>query len=308
MGVKRLGDFKSYFKSYNRRLLLKNYYAGKINKGKNLYASLLDRLFATLAFTLLIYIITYRIFDSLLVSALLTSLFASLYLALIYLKSRIIRNKKIAEINDQIASKLFMKELSQYKDHDFLLRIKEILERYYNTSFHENASYIDLVGEINGELYAVKCINSPMNTKVTFRDLENFLLEVERQNIKEAIVVTSSYFTDEVKEKVDYLLMDFDHLKEIMKEIGQYPTREEIEDYIISDYNYRKESMKKVLKNNSRNRIFKFILLGFVLYMFSFFVPYKTYYRIISYLSIGSGTAMALFKVVRYIEGAQKKA
>lgn len=306
--MRKVTDYKNTFNSLHKRIILNNYYTGKIKRGKNLYASLLDWLFITMVISLIVYIIAYNVSNSLLISTLLTAVSASFYLALLYLGNKKVRNKKIAEINDEIAHKSIIREISKYNNRDFLLWLKEILEMYYNTTFHLHAQFIDLIGEINGEIYAVKCIRRPEDVKVTLRDLENFIQEIKEKNIKEAIVVTTSYFSEEVKEKLDYILLDIHQIKRILKEIGQYPTREDIEADIISEYNFKKENMKKVLKNRSRNRIFKFLLLGLALYIYSFFVPYKSYYRLIAFISIGIGTALALYNVVKYVEGIHRKA
>jgi phosphate/sulfate permease len=305
--VKSLTDYKKNLKRFQNRLILNNYYTSKIKRGKNLYAALLDWVFMTLVISLVVYIASYRISGSLVISSLLAALFASFSLALLYWNNRRKKNKKIAEINEEIAHKWIINEISKYDNNDFLLWVKEILEIYYNTSFHLHAKFIDLIGEIDGEIYAVKCFKCPEDVKVTLKDLENFMMEVKELNIKEAIIITTSYFSDEVKERLNYILMDFERLKMIMKEIGQYPTRADIEDQIISDYKYKKDNMKKVLINRSKERIFKFLISGLVIYTYSLFVPYKTYYRIIAFVSIGVGSVLAILNILKYIEGTESK-
>jgi len=303
--VKSLTDYKKDFRRFQKKLILNNYYTSEIKRGKSLYATMLDWLFTTLAISLFVYVTSYNFFDSLVASSMLAVLSAFFCVTVLYWNNRRKKSKKIAEINDEIAHKWIINEISKFDNRDFLMWIKEMFEIYYNTTFHLHAKFIDLIGEIEGEIYAVKCFKCPQDVKITLKDLENFMLEVKELNIKEAIIVTTSYFSDEVKEKLNYVLMDFEHIKRIMKEIGQYPTRNDIEDQIISDYNYKKDNIKKVLKNRSKDRIFKFIILGIVLYIYSIFVPYKTYYRIISFISIGVGTVLAIYNVLKYIEGVE---
>lgn len=291
---------------FHRRMILNNYYNSKIKRGKSLYATLFDYFIITAVFFIIMFMLIYSISNRLVVSLLIASLLASFYVSLVYVRNKKMKNKKIAQINDEIAHKQLIKEISKYTNRDFILKIKEMLERYYNTIFHEGGKYIDLIGEINGEIYGVKCFRNSIDTNVSFKDLENFILELETQNVKEGIIVTSSFFSDEVREKVNYILIDFEQLKGIMKEIDQYPTREEIEDYIVSNYNYKKNNMKKVLKDKSKDRVYKFIILGIVLYVFSYFVPYKAYYKVIAFVSLGVGTGLALYNIVRYIERVQK--
>ncbi len=304
--MKNLNDYKKGFKRFQKRLILNNYYTSKIKRGKSLYAAMLDWLLLTLAVSLFVYIVSYNLFRSLGISSFLSASSASLCLALLYWSNRRRKNKKIVEINDEIAHKWIVNEISKYDNRDFLLWIKEMLEIYYNTTFHLHAKFIDLIGEIDGEIYAVKCFKCPEDVKITLKDLENFMMEVKELNIKEALIITTSYFSEEVKEKLSSIvLMDFEQLKKVMKEIGQYPTKADIEDQIISDYNFKKDNMKKVLKNRSKERIFKFFMLGIVLYTYSLFVPYKTYYRVIAFIAIGVGTVLAIFNALRYIEGIE---
>lgn len=291
---------------FYKRMVLKKYYTSKIKSGKGLYASLIDYFITAVVFFSVMFVLIYSISNKLLISVLLDSLFLSFYISIVYMKNKKMKDKKIREINDEIVNKQLIKKISKYSNQDFLLTMKEMLERYYNTTFHEHGKYIDFIGEINGDIYAVKCLKNPIETYVSFRDLENFILEAESKNIQEGIIITSSYFSDEVKERLNYILIDFEKIKGIMKEIGDYPTKKGIEDYIVSNYNYKKENVKKAIKNKDKDRAYKFLLLSIVLYVFSYFVPYKTYYRIISLLSLLVGTGLALYNMVIYIERTQK--
>ncbi len=67
---------------------------------------------------------------------------------------------------------------------------------------------------------------------------------MKSKNIDEGIIVTNSHFTEEVKEQTNYLLIDFDQIKNMLKEINQFPTIEEIEDIVITKYKSEKGTLE----------------------------------------------------------------
>lgn len=300
-------NIKKYFKYLKRRFILNNYYTNIIKKGKNLQASFLDFVFMLIVLMMLFAIIVFRLTEDIFLTISIAFIIGLSYLFLLTLWNRRIRQKKILKINDEIADNELIKEIDKKDNREFLHFIKDILERYYNTTFYEYDRYIDFIGEINGEMYGLKCIKSPLDSKVTLKELEFFNKEIRRKNIKEGILVTNSYFSEDLKERTDYLLIDFSQIKKMLKEIGSYPTQKDIEDLIIARYENKKEMIKEKITSKEKSKVFKFILLGSVLILYSPFVSYRLYYRIMGFASIGIGLILGFYNVIKFIEGRQRE-
>lgn len=298
--------FKKYFSKFKRRAILDNYYTRKIKKGKSVQATFLDWVVATITVILFLLILINRLTNNFLLTIVLAAAIVGLYTTILKLWNKRVRHKKINEINNDLANKQLTKEIFKYGNREFLLYVKELLEKYYNTTFFEYDKYIDFIGEINGEIYGVKCFKNASDNRVSLKNLEHFIREMKNLDIKEGIIVTSSCFTEEVKENLDYLLVDFDLIKNMLRKIGAFPTKEDIEESIINKYNSKKDNIKERLKIKDKDKIYKFIILGISLYFISFFVLYKLYYRVMAFISIGIGLIIGLYNTIVYIKGIRK--
>ena len=65
---------------------------------------------------------------------------------------------------------------------------------------------------------------------------------MKSNGIEYGIIVTNTDFQKGLKEDLDYLLIDFNCMKNILKEIGKYPTDEEIEEFILSNYKKKRKA------------------------------------------------------------------
>lgn len=249
-------------------------------------------------FAITIYNSTKKIILSLVLTSILIGFFI---ITLILWKGRT-RYRKIKDINEDIANKQIINEIAKYGNRDFLIYIKDLLEKYYNTNFFEYNSHINFIGQVNGEIYGVKCFKSSLENKVSLKDLEHYIEEMKNKKIEEGILVTNSSFTDEVKDETDYLLVDFVEIKKMLKETKEFPKKEEIEQLIIDKYRNRKGNIKERLSFYRKDKIYKFILLGIVLYLVSSFVSYPIYYKIMSFVSIAFGIIIGIYNLVHYIE------
>lgn len=294
--------FKNYFKQARRQMVLNSYYTRQIKDGKSIHASLMDWIFVTLSLTIFFLITIYNTSNRLILSIALTFILIGIYLTiLIFWKGRS-RYKKISKINDDLATKEIIKELTKYGNRDFIGYVKDLLEKYYETNFFEYDDYMDFIGEINGEIYGVKCFKNSLNDRIVLKDLEHFMKEMKSKNIKEGILITNSYFADEVKEETNYILIDFDQIKKILMEIRIYPTKEEIEELILAKYRDRKGNIKNNMNLYRKDKIYKFILLGCILFLVSYFVSYPLYYRIMAFASIGFGIIIGVYNLFKYLE------
>lgn len=305
--MEELINFKDYFNRMRDQMILNSYYTKKIKRGKNLHATLIDWIFLIILLILFFLITIYNSTNSFFFAILLTVFLISFYVTISILWKKRTRHTNIEKVNNDLADKQIIKEISKYGNRDFLLYIKDLAEKYYDTIFFEYDKSIDFIGEINEEIYGIKCFKNSLDNRVNLKDLEHFIREMESKNMQEGIIFTSSYFADEVKENTNYLLMDFDQMKNMLKKTESYPSKKEIEDLIISKYNRRKSNLKERFKTNDKRKMYKFILLGIVLYLISSFVTYKSYYRIMAFLSIGVGIIIGVYNTIKYLKQRQKE-
>jgi len=300
-------NIKKYFDYIKRKFILNNYYTSTLKKGKNLQAALLDFAFTVVTVIAISGIMIYWITEEIFLALATAVVLGIAYIFLMVLWNRRIRRNKILRINENIADSEIIREITRKDNREFQLYIKDILEKFYKTTFYEYNRYIDFVGEINGEMYGLKCLKSSMDAKVSYKELEFFMKEMNEKNIKEGIIVTNSYFSDDLKEKTDYLLIDFNQIKAMLKEIGSYPTQKDVEDLIIAKYDNRKSMLKEKFTSKGRDKVLKFTMLGIVLIIYSRFVSYEMYYRLIGFASVGIGLILAIYNIAKYIEGRRKE-
>ncbi len=62
--------------------------------------------------------------------------------------------------------------MEKLNSREYILYIKEILEKHYNAEFREMDEDIDFIGEINGEEYGIKCFKSSLDNIITERILK----------------------------------------------------------------------------------------------------------------------------------------
>ena len=294
-------NFKDYFKRIRKQMILNSYYTSRIKDGKSIHASLIDWIFVSLLLTLFFLITIFNSTKKIILSIVFTMILMGIYLIILIAYKGRVRYRKILEINEYIANKQITKEIAKYGNRDFFIYVKELLEKYYNTSFFQYNSHINYIGEVDGDIYGVKCFKNSLDNKVTLKDLEHYIEEMKVKNIEDGIIVTSSYFADEVKKETDYLLVDYDEIKKMLIKIGAYPVKEEIEELIIDKYRYRRESIKEKLSLYRKDKIYKFIILGIILYLISSIVDYPIYYKIMAFLSIGFGIIIGVYNLANYL-------
>ena len=294
--------FKDYLNKIKRNIILNNYYSKEIKDGKTVRASVLDWVFFAIIIMMFFLITTFNTTKSIKTSIILTIVLMGIYFFLFINLSNRKRNKKVSEIKEKLSSERILKRIEKLNDEEYLLYIKEILEKYYNTNFIEYDTYIDFVGEINGEFYGVKCFRNLSEDSITKKDIENYKNAMKSNGIEYGIIVTNTDFQKGLKEDLDYLLIDFNCMKNILKEIGNYPTDEEIEEFILFNYIEKKEGLRKDLKLVRKDKIFRFILLGIILYVISVFTAYTLYYKIMGIILIIIGAILGINKLIQYLK------
>ncbi|NMB28390.1 MAG: restriction endonuclease [Tissierellia bacterium] len=301
-----LSIFKDYFNNIKRNMILNSYYTRKIKDGKSMKASFLDWISITILVMLFFLITIFNSTKNIIWSIILTLVLMLIYLFMLITWNNRTRTKKINIINENIAEEEILKGIDRQSNDDFLLYTKDLLEKYYKTIFFEYNNRIDFFGEINREIYGVKCIRGSLESKITLKDIEYYILDMKKKNIDEGIIVTNSYFTEEVKEETNYILMDFDQIKNMLRETNQFPTKEEIEDIVIKQYEGERETLKEKLSFQMKDKIYKLILLGIGLYIVSSFVSYPLYYKVIAFILITIGMIIGIYNIILYFRKRKK--
>lgn len=291
---------ENYLQNTNKKIL-KNYYSKEIRKGRSYRAASIDKvLFFILLFGILTLILAVKsnnlllsIYMSLVIS------FFTINMGVLISKNR--KEKKITIINDELKNKKVIREISHLNKGGFVNYIKLILDEYYNMEFEYSNMPLDLIGTINNEQYGVKCIKLTMDEKVTLRDLDMFMREMRNSNLDEGILITNSYFRDDVKEESNIILFDIENIKEILKEINKFPTEEEINDYIIDRHLDKRNALKNQITTVNKKKIFQLYGIFIIFYLISFVVQYSIYYKIMSVLVFVIATVLAGYKLSEYV-------
>ena len=293
--------FKERYKKVRRKMVLNNYYTKEIKGGKTTRAALLDDIFLVLIIFLLMSLLLLKVSNNIILSTF-TALVIVFFLAITLYKIKMKkRYKKIGEINDNIINKKIIRELSVLNQEDFIKYIKSFLEKYYSTTFFQYNAPIDLTGKVGDEVYVVKCLKISLEDRVTLKDIEDFKVKMNDMDVDGGIIITNSYFSDEVKEKSNLILMDLDKIKSILKEIKECPSETEIQDYILTRYKDKKRKIKSNITFFSKDKIYKFYILFLVLYGISTFVPYSKYYKIMALVAFILGTTIGGYNLTEYI-------
>lgn len=290
----------NYLQNSNKRIL-KNYYSKEIRKGRSYRAASIDKiLFFILIFGLLAIILTVKS-NNFLLSIYMSLLISFFTINMGILISRKRKEKKISIINDELKNKKVIREISHLNKGGFVNYIKLILDEYYNMEFEYSNMPLDLIGTINNEQYGVKCIKLTTDEKVTLRDLDMFMREMKNSNLDEGILITNSYFRDDVKEEANIILFDIDNIKEILKSINKYPTEEEINAYIIDRHVDKRKALKEQITTVNKRKIFQLYGIFIVFYIISFVVKYSIYYKIMSVFVFVIATVLAGYKLSEYV-------
>lgn len=293
--------FKKSFKKIKKNLILNSYYSQKMKDGKTMKASIFDWIFITMVLILFFLITIFNLTKSIIWSIVITGVLVGVYLmGLVSIKNKT-RKKAIDIINEKIWEEEIVKRINKYSEYDYLLYVKDLLEEYYNCKLIEYDNNIDFIGEINKEVYGVKCIKSSLESQTNLKDLEYYIRGMKKNNIEEGIIVSNSYFNEEVTERTNYLLIDFEQIKNMLKKIDEFPSSEELEDKIIIKYQDEKASLKEKLSIYKKDKIYKFILLGIALYFISPLVSYTLYYKIMGIILISVGVIIGIYNLIIYI-------
>lgn len=289
---------------------IKDYYLKKMKNGKSYNAVFIDSLFLKAVLVFVFFLIVYKVGNNFLI-AMLLSLFV--FIVLLCLSYHIKKQQflvGVKEINDDLGKKRIIKEISYYTNSEFVEYVKCVLESYYSTNFTKlESSDMDLIGRIDGKNHGIKCIRLPQDERVTNKEVKSFQHSFKNANLKGGILLTSSYFVDEMKNEVinNIMLMDLDNFLTIIKEVNMYPTKKEIEEHILSRH---AENKRKLLSSREKvftsHKIKRYLFLSLCLFLLSKIATYSLYYLIMSVVSILLGVVSLIFTIYNILNMKMK--
>lgn len=287
--------------------IIRDYYSKELNKGKTYRAVSLDKIASFiiifLVFNIILLVFTESIGFSIIISLLLVLMINKGFITVTNKKT----NEKIHGINDELKSDRVAREIAQMNREEFINYSKELLEKYYLSEFIYGDDGVDLIGDINKKTYAVKCIKSTVEDKIIRKKVNDFHNYINYLEYDEGIIITNGYFQKEIKAETSLILFDFDDLKEILKSIGGYPSDEEISNYIKYKHDDNKKNFKSQLREFNIRKVIRLYLSSIMLYIISFFVAYRIYYRILSVVTFSIATIISGMKIVENINKNTKK-
>lgn len=290
------------FNKIKRKLILDNYYSGRIKNGKTTGASLLDWIFIIFILGIFFLISIFNSTKNIILSIVLTFVLISVQIFIFFILFKKRRRKEINKIQENLCNEEVLKAMEKLNSREYILYIKEILEKHYNAEFREMDEDIDFIGEINGEEYGIKCFKSSLDNIITEKDIKNYHLSMEMQGIEYGIIISNTYFQEDLKDKFDYILIDFDFLKKILKELEEYPDKEEIEELILLNHKNKRMDLIENIKRSKKEKIYKLGLLGVLLFLFSSYTSFPLYYKISGLILVFIGIILGINRLVVFLQ------
>ncbi|MGO1469114.1 MAG: hypothetical protein ACTHW2_03735 [Tissierella sp.] len=296
--VKKL---KKYSIINNRKRILKNFYSKQIRKGKTYRASLVDRILFIIIFYILMITVLYFKTNKFILSFFMTTITSYFLLVSLYNIYKRRNIKKTNIIKEELKREKFLKELYSLSSEAFINYIKTLFEKYYDTELECGEFPIDLIFKSEDEIYKIKCFKLENEDKVTIREINPFLKEIQNTNLNNGIIVTNTFFTKEIKEFTNILTYDLENIISMSKKMDLYPKNNEIEDYIIDRFLENRDNIKDQMKVINKNRIIKIYTISIIFYIFSYAVSYKIYYKIMSLSTLIIAIVLSAYKFSEHI-------
>lgn len=295
-----IDELKYAISNRKKEMIIKNYYSKAMKNGKSYNAGIMDGILIKLLLTFVIFILLKDIIDSMVITMIIS--FAIL-IGMFYISSHIKKAKyqiKIGEINEEIGEKRILKDLNSLNHYELVGYIKKVFEFYYSKPFKRVIGDFDLVGTIKEQDYGVKFIKLSQDERVNKRDVNYFQNSLKESGLNRGILITNSYFSQEVKDELFYNIefIDFKDLLKTLKEVKMYPTKEEIEEHIL---NRQAEKKRKLISLREKaftlNKVGKYFFLSFCLFILSNIATYRKYYLIIAFISLLLGLISILLSI-----------
>lgn len=298
----KLEKFKSLYKDRRRKSAIYNFYSKEINNGKSAKAFLFD----TISFKILLFVVIFMLLTSIINNFILLIL---LSMGLIYYVNRFLKGilarkheKKIQAVKEDLKSKRLRRELSQLNREEFIEYSKEFLEKKYDTELTYGEDSLDLIGIINKREYAIKCVKSTMEDKVLLKKIKEYYQHFNALGFEDGIMITNGAFQKNEEESLAILFIDFLGIKQILKDIDEYPKDDEMDEYIFQRYENSKNKARSEIKNITVGKIIKLYLVFMIFNILSYFVSYSLYYKIAGLITFIIATILAGIKLTEFLK------
>ncbi|MGF7058733.1 restriction endonuclease [Brassicibacter mesophilus] len=291
------------------KIRLRRYYTEKLSEGKTYIATIVDKIVFRSFITLICFLFININTKSILFSLLITFQLFILYNILAYKINQKRLNKRIEKINHVVVGEKILKDLLNKSPYDFEEYIKEILEKCGFQSIESvNRKDIDLIGTLGNQKTGIKLYQYNSDYKVSINNIRDFFLELRELDISEGIVITTSTFSKDINNFLPKLknyaairLFNLEAIIKLMKKADMYPSESEIKRIILSEIIEGRPKLKNYKDTVlSKNKTLKYFVISFILMMFSRITPYKSYYKIVSYILVFIGVISIIGIVIEF--------
>jgi len=292
MDIAKVRNKINKFKYKNK---IRRYYIEKYNNGKTYGAFIIDKIFLNiLSLVILIGLINYLSHD-LNFSIIISLQFFVLYIVLSYKVYKAKLTKSINKTNEKTANKYIIDNLINKSPSDFLEFVKNTLTKYNIENINvADDKDIDFIGTLKDKKIAIKSFQYNLSYKVSENDLRMFFLAIRKLEIDEGIIITTSQFDNEadefinkVKGYVKFNKIDNKIIINILKNIGEYPTRKEIERIISSQINERIRVLSEKRKDSMLKGSFtRYFFSGLFIIVIGKLTPFGKFYSIMGLILV----------------------
>lgn len=303
---KKIKELINGIKKYINNIKLKRYYIENTMEGRSYFAIFLDSLVIKVILFILGFIYFFIRTNSLGFTATITVQLILLFWIINgrIKKSRLNTAKK--EVYDKVAKEKIFGDLINKTPYEYLSYLKSALEKYKVEDiklFHQTD--VDMLANLDGNRIGIKCYQYNKDYKVSSNHVREFFLTLNKMDINEGIIITTSTFSEDAKELLPKLkdhgklhLMDIEEIVKLFKQVELYPSDNDIKKIILDKISDKKRRMKEY-KNEilSKSKIGKYIIIGLVIYLWGGFTPFETYYNLVALILI----LLAIISFGKYI-------
>lgn len=309
---------KDFFKSFRKYIMdkmkkrkLKRFYLEKKGNGKSYAATLFDSIVFKLLFSIASFAFFYFRTEDMWFSIIISVQFLILFSLITYKVNKIKMAKTIKKVNGQVAKREIYKDLTNETPYDFVENIRDNLGKCNIDNLEISSERdLDLIGYFHGEKIGIKCLQYNSDYKVNINIIREFFLSLRKHDLKEGIVITTSSFSEDVKDFLPKLqkhvkihVIGLDKLIEIMKRAETYPSEKEIQSIILNEIAHKKRRLKEYRDTVlSKGKTTRYILIGIMIYFLGKATNYRIYYTAVSIILITLG----IFSIGNHLLGMIK--
>ncbi|RKD34271.1 restriction endonuclease [Thermohalobacter berrensis] len=272
---------------------IKRFYMEELNEGKSHIAMILDSFFIRFFITIIFFVYMYFLTNDMLFAIAITIQVFILLNLLIYKINKMRFIKNVKAINERLAKNKIKKDFLNKTPVEFVEEMKDILEKCgINDLKLKYEKDLDIIGKFQGNTVGIKCFQYEDDYKVTVNEIRDFFLSLRTLEIDQGIVITTSSFSEDVKDFLPKLekytklyLFNLDGLIKLLKKANSYPTKKEIDSMILNKVADKKTKIKEYREVVlSKGKTFKYFMVGILILIWGRITPYELYYRIAAYV------------------------